>query len=223
MEERFFSLSDYYELSAIAWRFPSRELSQGLYAGSFIADLTACLEELGFAPAQDCGRMLREAVEKDAQGSEAALFDALRTDYTVLFLVPRKEKVYLYESLFRYPKDENLKDYSMFVSPCALHAEQCYRRAGLAVKSSVREPADHYATELEFCARLYKMAGAEPENAVWQERAGEFRRTHLLKWQKAFLAAVEANAQTEAYRALARLGGAVCDAVRDQPGPTDET
>lgn len=222
MEERFFSLSDYYELSAIAWRFPSRELSQGLYDGSFSADLTACLEELGFAPARDCGRMLRDAVETDAQGREETLFDALRTDYTVLFLVPWKEKVYLYESLFRYPKGENLKDYSMFISPCALHAEQCYRRAGLAVKSSVREPADHYATELEFCAHLYKLAGGEPENAAWQEQAAEFRRTHLNKWQKAFLAAVEENAQTETYRALARLGGAVYDAMPEQPGPAEE-
>ena len=135
--------------------------------GSFCADLTDCLQELGIAQAAALGASLQSAVHADAGEDAQALFEALRSDYTVLFLVPKKEKVYLYESLFRYPKDEDLRDYSMFVSPCALHAEQLYREAGRELKQTVREPADHYATELEFFAWLYQMAGAEPDNKIW--------------------------------------------------------
>ena len=214
MEELYFTLADTYQLSAIAWRFPVVELAQGLLNGSFGADLSACLEELGYPKpqAEEISAELGRAAKTEAAGSVQTLFDALRTAYTVLFLVPKKEKVYLYESLFRYPKNADKKDYSMFVSPCALHCEQMYREAGLEVKKSVREPADHFATELEFYAYLNRMAGAKPEEAEWTRRAETFKTAHLDKWMKAFLAEVEEQSPIETYRILARAGGMIANA-----------
>lgn len=214
MEDLFFTLADTYQLGAIAWRFPVVELARGLLDGSFSADLSACLQELGYPrqSAEEISAELGTAAAVEAEGSVQTLYDALRTAYTALFLVPKKEKVYLYESLFRYPKNADPKNYSMFVSPCALHCEQLYREAGLAVKKNVREPADHFATELEFYSCLNRMAGANPEQTEWPRRAETFRKTHLDKWQKAFLAEVEEKSPSETYRILAKAGGMIADA-----------
>ncbi len=219
MEERFFTLADTFQLGAIAWRFPTVELAEGLLTGSFGADLSACMQELGCPQrrAEELSAALGGAAAEAAAGSAQTLFDALRTAYTVLFLVPKKEKVYLYESLFRYPKNADKKNYSMFISPCALHCEQMYREAGLAVRKDAREPADHFATELEFYAYLNRMAGAKPEETDWARRAGDFKTAHLDKWITAFLAEVERQSPSEVYRILAGAGNAIWEAVGEQP------
>lgn len=211
MNDLYLSLADFCELAAVAWRFPTATLAAGLLDGSYCADLRACLEELELRDAAALADSLQRAAEGESEGCREQLFEALRTDYTMLFLVPKKEKVYLYESLFRYPKEERLKDYSMFVSPCALHVEQLYRQAGLAVKQSVREPADHFATELEFLSDLYRMAGTAPEKTLWLDRARVFRKTHLDKWLTDFLSAVGTAAALETYRILAKIGGLIAD------------
>lgn len=228
MEARFFTLADIFQLGAIAWRFPTVKLAEGLLDGSFGADLSACMQELDCPRerAEELAAALGAAAAQTAAGSTQTLFDALRTAYTVLFLVPKKEKVYLYESLFRYPKNADKKDYSMFISPCALHCEQMYREAGLAVRKDAREPADHFATELEFYAYLNRMAGAKPEEGDWARRAGDFKTAHLDKWVPAFLSEVGRQSPSEIYRLLAGAGGVIWEAVGKrqpaQPGPTNE-
>lgn len=202
-----FSYSDLYRLAAAAWRFPSTGLAAGLADGSFAADLLACLEETGAEPEQleKAAAALENASAADSGEGTAALFEKLRTDYTVLFLVPKKEKVYIYESLFRYPADESKKDYTMFIAPAALHAEQLYKQSGLMLRSDVREPADHFATEMEFLAQLYLRCGSEPDDPVWPERIELFKKTHTRKWYREFLTAVEGSAMTATYRALASV------------------
>jgi len=223
--EQAINYSDFYQLLAIALRCPTRELAQGLLDGSFADDLAACMEGLGMEPdeADEAYDRLCAAVLADANNAED-LFHRLRTEYTCLFLVPKREKIYIYESRFCYPKDEDPKQYTMFISPCALHAEQCYKEAGVRVRKDLQEAPDHMATELEYVSYLYRKLAecisrekAEEKNGVsaetkqnilmWKLRIDTFWQKHLSKWYDAFLAEIQEKTQLETYRTLAALGG----------------
>ena len=203
------SLADAYQLLAIALRYPTEELAQGVADGTFAADLSACMAELG----------LHSDAEK-AQAAFAAAQDvglsAMRTEYTGLFLVPKKEKVFIYESRFLYPKDANPKDYMMFVSPCALHAEQCYKDAGVRVRKDLNEPSDHAATEMEFMSHLYRCAAQAVSDAkderIWLMRARAFHKAHIAKWMADFCTQLEETTQLPVYAAIAAAGRAVAGA-----------
>lgn len=200
------SLADAYQLLAIALRYPTEELAQGVADGTFAADLSACMAELG----------LHSDAEK-AQAAFAAAQDvdlsAMRTEYTGLFLVPKKEKVFIYESRFLYPKDANPKDYMMFVSPCALHAEQCYKDAGVRVKKELSEPSDHAATELEFMSHLYRCAAQAAadgkDERIWLLRANAFMKAHISHWFADFCAQLQQESAHPAYKAIASAARAL--------------
>jgi len=211
--EQAINLSDFYQLMAIAWQYPTKELVDGILSGTFGEDVADCLVGLGVDPeeADAVSDRLKDAAAMEAVSAEA-LLKQLRVEYTGLFLVPLKEKVFLYESRFCYPKDANPKDYMMFVSPCAMHAEQAYKEAGVRVRASLQEPADHLVTELEFMAHVYrKLAESLNTDAkdadLWLWRAKNFREFHLDKWYEDFLAQVLEVTESETYRMLAILGG----------------
>jgi len=227
--EQAINYSDFYQLMAIALRYPTAELAEGLLDGSFADDMAACLEGLGISEeeADATYDRLSAAVLADATEAEA-LLHRLRVEYTGLFLVPKREKIYIYESRFCYPKDADPKQYSMFVSPCALHVEQCYKEAGVRVRKNLQEAPDHMATELEYMSYLYRKlaeglsrAKAEEEtgvsaevkqdNLMWKLRIDTFRQKHLSKWYGAFLAEIQEKTELETYRALAGLGGIIFD------------
>lgn len=212
--EQAINLSDFYQLMAIAMRCPTKELAEGLLDGSFADDMAACMEGLGVSAdvADEAYDTLCAAVLADASQAEE-LFHLLRVEYTRLFLIPKKEKIYIYESRFCYPKDADPRQYSMFVSPCALHAEQCYKEAGVRVRKDLQEVPDHMATELEYISYLYrKMAETitmenKTEQVLWKVRIETFWQKHLNKWYDAFLAEIQEKTESETYKVLATLGG----------------
>ncbi len=224
--EQAINVSDFYQLMAIALRYPTRELAEGLLEGSFADDAAACLEGLGISEeeADAVYDRLGAAVLADATDVEA-LHHRLRVEYTGLFLVPKREKIYIYESRYCYPKDADPKQYNMFVSPCALHVEQCYKEAGVQVRKNLQEAPDHMATELEYVSYLYRKlaeslareraekektgvsAETKQELLMWKLRIDTFRQKHLSKWYDAFLADLQEKTQLETYKALAVLGG----------------
>ena len=224
--EQAINYSDFYQLMAIALRFPTRDLAKGLLDGSFADDLAACMEGLGVAAdeADAVYDRLCAAVLADASDEET-LFHRLRTEYTCLFLVPKREKIYIYESRYRYPKNEDPKQYSMFINPCALHAEQCYKEAGVRVRKDLQEAPDHVATELEYLSYLYRKlaeglsrektekekfevsAETKQDILMWKLRIDTFCQKHLSKWYNSFLADIQEKTQLETYRTLAVLGG----------------
>lgn len=207
--ETMISLADAYQLLAIALRYPTEELAQGIADGTFAADLADCMSELGL-----------EDDAKAAQTAFAAAQDvqlsAMRTEYTGLFLVPKKEKLFIYESRFLYPKDANPKDYMMFVSPCALHAEQCYKDAGVRVKKDLSEPSDHAATEMEFMSHLYRCAAQAlskgEDERIWLLRAKAFHKAHIAKWMANFCIQLSETTQLPVYAAIAAAGKAIVGA-----------
>lgn len=202
--ETIISLADAYQLLAIALRYPTEELAQGIADGTFAADLADCLSELGFSDDAEAAQTAFAAAQQDN------LLTAMRTEYTGLFLVPKKEKLFIYESRFLYPKDANPKDYMMFVSPCALHAEQCYKDAGVRVKKALSEPSDHAATEMEFMSHLYRSAAQAISNGedgrIWLQRAKAFGKAHIAKWMADFCTQLGETTQLPVYRAIAAAG-----------------
>ncbi|MBP3657333.1 MAG: molecular chaperone TorD family protein [Clostridia bacterium] len=209
--ETMISLADACQLLAIALRYPTQELAQGIADGSYAADLAACLQELGLCEAAAAA----QAALADAKAEN--LLSAMRTEYTGLFLVPKREKVFIHESRFLYPEDENPKDYVMFVSPCALHAEQCYKDAGVRVRKDLHEPPDHAATEMEFMSHLYRCAAQATaegrDERIWLLRAKAFTKAHIAKWMADFCTQTEEKTQLPAYAAIAAAGRAVVTAL----------
>lgn len=223
--EQAINYSDFYQLMAIALRCPTKELAEGLLDGSFADDMAACMEGLGVTAdeADEAYDQMCAAVLKDSSEAEE-LFHRLRAEYTRLFLIPKKEKIYIYESRFRYPKDADPKQYSMFVSPCALHAEQVYKEAGVRVRKGLQEAPDHMATELEYFSYLYRKLAeslsqekaeekdgvsteTKQEKLMWKLRIDTFWQQHLSKWYDDFFAEIQQKTQLETYRTLAVLGG----------------
>ena len=79
----------------------------------------------------------------------------LRRDYTALFTHPERPLVAICEMRFRDGRDRAETPSTPFLNEAALHAESCYRAAGLSLDGSrSREPGDHLAIELEFMAYL---------------------------------------------------------------------
>ena len=208
--ETMISLADAYQLLAIALRYPTEALARGIADGSFAADLSACMEELGLNSDAKAAQAAFAAAAQDVQ------LTAMRTEYTGLFLVPKKEKVFIYESRFLYPKDANPKDYMMFVSPCALHAEQCYKDAGVRVKKDLNEPSDHAATEMEFMSHLYRCAAQSlskgEDGRLWLTRASTFHKAHIARWFADFCTQVAEKTELPVYAAIAAAGKAVVSA-----------
>ena len=203
-------LTDLCRLMAAAWRYPDKELAEGFSSGAFQADAEDCLSAL--LPEGDVRPTLFSSSAILPEAEE--LLHMMRHEYTSLFLVPKAEKVFLYESRFRWMKDP--EEYAMFVTPCALHVEQLCREAGIRPAKGNREPLDQMATEWEFLAYLLgREMEAEEKNEweVWHRRAAVFWRDHLDKWVFPFAEKVGEESREILYRELADLlkeAGKIC-------------
>lgn len=103
---------------------------------------------------------------------------------------------------------------TLFLNEAALHAEQCYREAGLALSDATsREPGDHIAIELEFMAYLHEQLAAALEagdDAAW-ERWEKLRTDflpHLERWGVDFFEACERSSCSAVYSWLGKAGAA---------------
>lgn len=125
----------------------------------------------------------------------------LRVEYARLFVGPFEVLAPPYGSVY-------LEDEDRVMTQSTLDVLNEYRQEGLEVDE--KEPPDHVAMELEF---LYVLVVRELE-AIGErdiERAAaslrkqdRFLEYHLGAWVEEFTDAVEANAETEFYRELAR-------------------
>lgn len=92
-----------------------------------------------------------------------------------------------------------------------LEVRQWYERFGLQVRRKYHEPDDAIIFEFEFIAHLASRAveahsqGDEQEFESLLEAQRDFLREHLFRWVFCWCERVEANAQTDLYRGLAKL------------------
>ncbi len=128
--------------------------------------------------------------------------ESLGIDYSRLFVGPYRLLAPPYGSVY-------LEDPRRLMTDSTLDARNKYREEGLDI--SLQEAPDHIAMELEF---MYFLVFREVEGirnsdsgsvARYLEKQRAFLETHLGMWVSRFTDDVEANAQTEFYKNLARI------------------
>lgn len=205
--------SDLYRLLSMFLHQPTDESVQGLLDGSIADDVADILEELGFS-AEIIQRIDKKLTAlQNGISKKEELRTAMSREYTRLFSHPKKPAVAIYECLFLFqPENETEEQPLLFVSPAALDAERCYKKAGLLRSKAVNEPGDHMATELEFMMVLYwRKAQALQENnleelAKSEAEIKEFTDVHLRKWAVEFFQQCVDASQSEVYRIFGEIG-----------------
>lgn len=204
--------ADAWRLAGIFMRLPTAEVARGLAEEAVAADAQEVLAGLGLNE-----KNVQAVVEgfSACRGAEPdGLLDRLRRDYTRLFTNPERPLVSIYEGVFKDTGDFDTSSL-VFVSPTALDAERRYREQGLRMDPHSNESADHMGAELDFCCYLCDRAarqaaeGASDAARETLDALDGFMAAHLDKWGAAFFGRVAEHAQTEAYRAVGRLGGAL--------------
>ncbi|UWG96696.1 molecular chaperone TorD family protein [Dehalobacter sp. DCM] len=205
--------SDLYQLLAMFFRLPSEELAMGLLDGSLADDVAAIFRELGFKDSELQNIADRLATCQKSSADLKTLVTEMRQEYTRLFYHPKRPVLDIYETMFLYrPEEKSQAKPSLFISPAALDAERCYKKAGLQKSAQVNEPGDHLATEMEFMMYLYlKQATAlqandQEELARRTVEIQEFHHVHLQKWAVSFFEHCGSLTHSTVYRLFSEIG-----------------
>ncbi|MGE4273332.1 MAG: molecular chaperone [Desulfitobacterium sp.] len=206
------STSDMHQILAIALQLPTQELVKGVLNGSLADDILSIYQELDL-PNETIENLVTKFAElKNSKITKEELLTELRQEYTRLFTHPKKSEIEIYETLFRYVPEEGEGKPSLFISPAALDAERCYKKAGLVKSKDVNEPGDHMATEMEFMMFLYlEMAKAlqgdnKEEVARREAEIKEFNELHLQRWAKFFFEKMATVSHSAFYRIIGEIG-----------------
>lgn len=206
------AVSDIFQVLSLFLRLPSRELSVGLLDGGISEDVTAILRELGHHHEET---LVIENTLQAIQSSQVnvdTFHSQLRQEYTRLFSHPRRPQIAIYETLFRYKVDEDGEYPPLFISPAALDAERCYKKAGLAMSSEVNESGDHMSIEMEFMMYLFLekaisiREGDEQGLARRNLEIQEFTRLHLNRWGQEFFEKCKNTSQIPVYKVIGEIG-----------------
>lgn len=140
------------------------------------------------------------ALDGVVPGVDTASLDALRREYTRLFIGPGEMACPPYESVHRDGEDENAT--GPVLGPSTDAVERWYREYGLATSPDWSEMPDHVAAELEFVAYLLD---------VDETAAAQFLDEHPRAWLPAFLDDVAAATRQPFYASLAETTRTVVD------------
>ena len=202
--------ADLFRLLSLFYLNPTNEVAQGVFDGSIEHDMRTIFEDIGIDEAAVSLQAFEDQRKQSRNASE--LRDKLRQDYTALFTHPKQPLISIYEMQFRDKRDGKDMPTTLFLNEAALHAEKCYRDAGLALSNEhSREPADHIALELEFMAYLHTqlLCSISNEDSAAQQRWQHALNTfapHLKSWGIDFFhACVESNCGI-VYPCLGTLG-----------------
>jgi len=130
--------------------------------------------------------------------------ESLKVDYAQLFVGPFKLLAPPYGSFY-------LED-SRFMGDSTIDVRNWYEKEELDIVA--KDAPDHIAMELEFIYYLVAKQvqvsedGNVQEIQLYQQKQKMFLCSHLTRWLPEFARNVQANAQTEFYKKLARLTGA---------------
>lgn len=210
--QRAAAASDMYQLLSMFLHLPTREIAAGLLDGSLAEDVLAILSELDFSieTIEQFGTSFAKI--QNRQQTAEKLLSEMRQEYTRLFTHPKEPEIAIYETLFRYDPESDEGKPSLFISPAALDAERCYKKAGLVMSKEINEPGDHMATEMEFMMYLYlqkaKALKEEQQEEIERREAEikEFSELHLQRWAKQFFDRCVESSNSEVYRTFGELG-----------------
>ncbi|MBB1509660.1 molecular chaperone [Tessaracoccus sp. MC1756] len=183
------------------------------------ASLTVISRLLLAPPSEDALRQLRDpdllAEWPTPEGADEGLrllarsaesVEEVRIDHQRLFGGAGPAKANPFESVHR--SREGLK-----FEAETLQVRAAYRRLGLQAPLLHKEPDDHIGLELEFVATAYQRAaelldeGEEADEVL--AVAQDFIRDHLQQWVPQLFDLVVERAETDFYRGVGHLGGAL--------------
>ena len=130
---------------------------------------------------------------------------AIAADHARLFVGPGKVIAPPYESVHRSFE-------GLLFDEETLAVRAWYQRFGMSAPRVGREPDDHLGLELEFLATLLGASlealdeDDEHDATLFAQEAGAFLDAHVRQWAPEFFEVVLAQAQTDFYRGVARLG-----------------
>ena len=171
-------------------------------------EVYALLANCFHLPDEDLIRALNELPESDselnsvlAQAVEIRDVEALRLDYSKLFIGPYKLLAPPYGSVY-------LEGTNSVMGTSTVDALNRYKQEGVSVR--MKEAPDHIAIELEFMFFLIskEIEGLRDSDLgsaeAYQKKQKDFLEVHLGKWVPQFTEKVEELAQTPFYKDLAR-------------------
>jgi TorA maturation chaperone TorD len=180
----------------ILFEYPEREWFETLAK-------EGVFEEIPFAEGQEDVqegmKLLAAWGVRNKAGLSEEEFDAVRGDYTTLFIGPGKVMAPPWESIY-FRKER------IIFQEETLEVRNWYRRFGLESVKLYHEPDDHIGLELAFIAHLAGLAyEAEDEEKFNQliEAQKEFLSAHTLKWAAGWVAQVLEHAKTDFFKGVA--------------------
>jgi TorA maturation chaperone TorD len=201
-----------YQILSIFLQLPTKDLTAGLLDGTVAEDILSILEELGFSQEDLAGLENDFKTIRETASSVEDCMTELRREYTRLFTHPKNPQIPYYETLFLYDPDKDGAKPSLFISPAAMDAERCYKKAGMARSAEINEPGDHIATEMEFMMHIYRLLAQginekdEEKQATAREGIREFTELHLRKWAYAFFEKCAELSENPAYQGIGKAG-----------------
>lgn len=177
-----------------------------LLSACFCEPTRALADEQVFAALAPAANAIDPALAAQVEPLGAAFdaddLQALRVDYTRLFLGPEGALAHPYGSVW-------LGDTQSLVQESTLAVGALYEAHGFALADDFSDLPDHVAVELEFLyTQLFREAVARRDGQTEQLIAARAARralldAHLGRWMPPFAAAIERGAGTTFYRALA--------------------
>jgi TorA maturation chaperone TorD len=128
--------------------------------------------------------------------------ETLKIDHSRLFIGPYKLLAPPYGSTY-------LDDHARVMTGSTMDVREWYREQGLGL--AISGPPDHIIVELEFmhyliCRQIDADYNSDSAMQVQYAQKRElFVRSHLSRWIPDFVTTVEANAETDFYKTLARI------------------
>ena len=214
-----YGTADAFALVAAAFTYPTAELCHALADGSFSSDLRGSLSDMGMESGlvdSLCERFDAAVAGKTADD----LFAEMRPEYTVLYYGPGEyRKIYPYESVYRKLQINPQGRATVFVTKSTHDVERSMKRRGAMPEDARREPADFFATELDFMRHLYTgiaAASLEGEGVEsWQGETADFLSKHVESWIPSLLRETGEVTELEIYRVFADIGIAVIEQVSE--------
>jgi TorA maturation chaperone TorD len=188
-------------LGKILYTYPERPWVMSLAAEGVFDEIPYQIE----GSEQDTGvDLLREWTRVSRHGLSDEAFDAIRSDYTRLFIGPARPLAPPWESV-------SLSISGLTFQEETLEVRRWYARHGLQFEKLHKEPDDHIGIELAFIAHLAGLAVRAVENAdeiafdqALTAHTG-FLNEHLLRWGPEWSRVMIDSARTEFYQGIGRL------------------
>lgn len=198
-----------WELAALSFRHPTRELAEAVASGEWFAAAREICDALGAELPEDLAEGVAPREGNDAVSVDA-LFHTLRAEATRLFVGPGEPACSPYEGVWR-AKADGVKPL-LFVNPHSMEVERFVKACGFTHPEGSNDPLDHIATECELLEALALRAAQDGPGAGDAGLPGgspaaayaEFFDEHFGVWAANFCNACEEETREPFYRAAAQ-------------------